>query len=170
MFLSFVTVWVFCCCHNLSFCTFWDLLKFEFCHHLSFVKVWALSKGTADHPQFCAYTDGNHTCTQFSQLFFGRNLFFCMLTKEYVFVFENFQLLHELRNKDNLSSASYLLVLHLYEHLGKAASVFRNTVHLFVSKLCWCKAQRYMQSLWFFCFVTIWVFCHHFSFLVLSPF
>ena len=35
----------------------------------------------------------------------------------------------------------------LYCSHGKATSISRNANNLFVSKLCWCKAQQYMQSL-----------------------
>ena len=51
-------------------------------------------KGSADHAVLCANTDANHTSTTFSEFFFLQIFFILMLTKEYVFVFVNFQLLH----------------------------------------------------------------------------
>ena len=68
-------------------------------------------KGTADHAELCANTDANHTCIQFSQLFFLQKYFMLMLTKEYIFGLENFKLLH---NFKKLRQPLIFPVIYLY--------------------------------------------------------
>ena len=41
-FLSFVPIWVFKFCHNLSFVTIWDIQFLLLLHNLSFVTIWVL--------------------------------------------------------------------------------------------------------------------------------
>ena len=85
--------------------------------------------------------------------------FILMLTEEYVFFFEKFQLLDKLKNKDDRTMCQvftanstlwtlfepnqiFLDFLIAQSQKGKATSFSRTTVCLFVSKLCWCKTQQ----------------------------
>ena len=83
-----------------------------------------------------------------------------MLMKEYVFVSRNFLLLHKLKKGRRLNicqlftcwtlvEPSQMIPAILVDQLqqGKEASVSRNIVHLFVSKLCWPQAQQYLVPL-----------------------
>ena len=87
-------------------------------------------------------------------------IFFLMLMKEYVFVSRNFLLLHKLKKGRRLNlcqlftcwtlvEPSQMIPAILVDQLqqGKEASVSRNIVHLFVSKLCWPQAQQYLVPL-----------------------
>ena len=47
--------------------------------------------------ELCANNDANHICTKLSQFFFLQKSFIVILTKEYVFVFENFTFFHRLK-------------------------------------------------------------------------
>ena len=75
------------------------------------------SKGEQDAAELGANSDANHTYTKFSWTIFWHIFFFLRLTKEYVFVLRNFPLLHKLKKKDYLTSASYLHMLDLCQHL-----------------------------------------------------
>ena len=118
--LSFITIWVFEFCHNLSFQV---LSSFEFSSLVtiwvfelsqldcfSFVAIWffELSQGKQDAAELAANTYANHFCTKYFWIFFLQIIFFSMLMKEDVFVSRNFLLLHKLKKKDDLTSASYL--------------------------------------------------------------
>ena len=93
----------------------------------------------------------------FWQIFFS--LQFLLSTKEYVFALRNILLLHKLKKEDD--SASYLqqllkpnpmILTILIDQLqrGKVASVSRNIVHLFVSKLSFPQAQQNLVPLYTF--------------------
>ena len=71
-----------------------------------------MPKGSADHAELCTNTDANHTSTTYSHFFFLQVSIILMLTKEYVFVFENFQLFLNSKNEDDLTSASYFTYMN----------------------------------------------------------
>ena len=74
-------------------------------------------KGEQDTAELGANSDANHTCTTILGNFFLQIFFFWMLTKEYIFVLRNFLLIHKIKKEDDLTSASYLHMLDLCQHL-----------------------------------------------------
>ena len=73
------------------------------------------SQGVAESEAHCINTDANHTSRKFSKKISARYFLTLMLTKEYVFVFTSFLLLHKFKNEDDLTSAWFLHIMHLVE-------------------------------------------------------
>ena len=74
-------------------------------------------KGEPAAAELGANTDANHPCTNFFGNIFWQIYFFLMLTKEYIFVLRNFQILHKLKKEGDLTSSRYLHMLDQCQHL-----------------------------------------------------
>ena len=74
-------------------------------------------KGELGAAELGANTDAKHTCTKKKWNIFSQIFFFLMLTKEFTLVLENFQILHKLKKKDDLTFSSHLHMLDQCQHL-----------------------------------------------------